>query len=297
MINADAIISTGINPAVNWYHLIMQNKRIVFIGCGNMGGSLIGGLIANGYARSLLTGVEPDDERRLKIATEFNIQTRAEINGAINGAAVIVLAVKPQVLHTALTALRGALDAPPPLIMSIVAGVRAQTIAAGLGDDFPVIRVMPNTPSLIRSGVAALYANEKAAAAQQAFATQIMQAVGAVIWLNDEALLDVVTAISGSGPAYFFLIVELLERIAQGMGLQPDHARILTVETALGAARMLKETGSDPTTLREQVTSPGGTTEQAIKVLHENGLEPLLRDALTACYQRAVELAEQHPIT
>jgi len=268
-------------------------QKIVFIGCGNMGSSLIGGLIANGYSSSDLTGIEPDDGQRLKIATEFNIQTHAEINDAINEAAVIVLAVKPQMLHTALTALRNSLKDSLPLIISIVAGARTETIVGRLNNHFPVIRVMPNTPSLIQSGVAALYANEETTAAQRKFATQIMQAVGIGIWLDDESLLDAVTAVSGSGPAYFFLIVELLEKIAVEMGLEPGHAHILTVETALGAAKMLKETGADATTLRRQVTSPGGTTEQALKVFHENGLEQLLRDALKACHQRSIELAEQ----
>jgi len=238
-------------------------QKIVFIGCGNMGGSLIGGLIANGYSSADLTGIEPDDGRRLKIATEFNIQTHAEINNAVNEASVIVLAVKPQMLHTALTALRNALKDALPLIISVVAGIRTEAITGWLNTHFPVIRVMPNTPSLIQSGVAAIYANENTTAVQQKVAAQIMQAVGVSIWLDDEALLDAVTAVSGSGPAYFFLIVELLEKIAVEMGLEPEHARVLTVETALGA------------------------------VFHENGLEQLLRDALKACHQRSVELAEQ----
>ena len=268
-----------------------EDQKIIFVGCGNMGGSLIGGLIANGYPVASLFGVEPDGNQRRRVETEFNIQTGAGIAGNITGAAVIVLAVKPQILPAVLAGIRAALKTERPLIVSIAAGIRADTIAKQLDGLCPVVRVMPNTPALVRAGAAALYAAGDVTAKQRQLATRIMQAVGIAVWLDDESLLDTVTAVSGSGPAYFFLIIELLGKIAVDMGLDREQARMLTIETALGAARMLKETGMDAATLRQQVTSPGGTTEQAIQVFRDGGLEQLLRRALTACHARSVELA------
>lgn len=270
----------------------MQDRKITFIGCGNMGTSLISGLIANGYPAASLRGVDPDENQRHKVETQFNISAAAGIAEGIPGAEVIVLAVKPQILMASLARLSEALHAERPLILSIAAGVRTGTITKELGNSCPVVRAMPNTPALLRTGAAGLYAAGDVTTTQRELVTRIMQAVGVAVWLDDESLLDTVTAVSGSGPAYYFLIVELLEKIAVDMGLSREQAHLLTVETALGAARMLKETGVDAATLRQQVTSPGGTTEQALQAFRDGGLEDLLRRALTACHTRSVELAE-----
>ena len=258
-----------------------------------MGTSLISGLIANGYPAASLFGVDSEEKQRRRVETQFHIGVAAGIAEGISGAEVIVLAVKPQVLMACLASIREALQTERPLILSIAAGIRTGTITKELGGACPVVRAMPNTPALLRTGAAGLYAAGDVTAAQRQLVTRIMQAVGVAVWLDDESLLDTVTAVSGSGPAYFFLIVELLEKIAVDMGLSREQAHILTVETALGAARMLKETGVDAATLRQQVTSPGGTTEKALQAFRDGGLEQLLRRALVACQARSVELAEQ----
>ena len=271
----------------------MQYQNITFLGCGNMGTSLISGLIANGYPASSLCGVDPDENQRRRLAGRHDVRSAATIAEGVSGAGVIVLAVKPQTIGAALAEVRQSLQAERPLALSIAAGVRIATISKALGGGCPVVRAMPNTPALLGAGATGLYAAEDVSASHRETATQIMQAVGVTVWLDDESLLDAVTAVSGSGPAYFFLVVELLEKMAAEMGLSREQARLLSVETAFGAARMLKETGEDAATLRQRVTSPGGTTEKALQVFSDSGLEPLLRRALAACRDRSAELAEQ----
>ena len=271
----------------------MQNQKITFLGCGNMGASLISGLIANGHPASSLSGVDPDETRRRKLAERHGIRVTAAIAEGVPGADVLVLAVKPQTVPAALAEVKLALQTERPLVLSIAAGVRIVTISKALGGACPVVRAMPNTPALLGAGVTGLYAAADVSADQRRMAMHIMQAVGVVVRLDDESLLDTVTAVSGSGPAYFFLVVELLEKMAAEMGLSRDQAHLLSVETAFGAARMLKETGEDAATLRQRVTSPGGTTEKALQVFRDGGLEPLWRRALAACRDRSVELAKQ----
>ena len=278
----------SLNPAMM---LFMQDQNITFLGCGNMGTSLVGGLIADGYTASSLCGVDPDENQRRRFAQCGAVRTAADVAAGVAGAEVIVLAVKPQTVPSVLDEVRQSLQSGCPLILSIAAGVRSAAIRAALGGVCPVVRAMPNTPALLGAGATGLYAGADVSEQQRGSATRIMQAVGVTVWLDDETQLDAVTAVSGSGPAYFFLIVELLEKIAAEMGLSREQAHLLSIETALGAARMLKETGEDAATLRQRVTSPGGTTEQALQVFREQGLETLLRQALEACRQRSVELA------
>ena len=272
---------------------MIQDQKIAFLGCGNMGTSLISGLIANGHPATNLHAVDPDDNQRSKVETRYGIRTSAGAAEAVTTADIIVLAVKPQTVMTALAETRDALQNNNPLVLSIAAGVRTGAISNALGGACPVVRAMPNTPALLRSGATGLYAPAGVSASRREAAANIMQAVGVVVWLDDESLLDAVTAVSGSGPAYFFLIVELMEKIAVDMGLTRAQAHLLSVDTALGAARMLKESGEDAATLRQQVTSPGGTTEKALQAFEEGGLEQLLRQALTASRARSVELAER----
>lgn len=272
---------------------MIQDQKITFLGCGNMGTSLISGLIANGHPAANLFGIDPDENQRHRVENQYAINTSARMSETAPAADVIVVAVKPQTVMAALAKIRGVLQNNSPLVLSIAAGIRSEAISNALGGACPVVRAMPNTPALLRSGATGLYAAAGVSASGREVATTIMRAVGTVVWLDDESLLDTVTAVSGSGPAYFFLVVELLEKIAVELGLSGDQAHLLSVETALGAARMLKETGEDASTLRQRVTSPGGTTEKALLVFEEGGLEPLLRRALTACRDRSVELAEQ----
>ncbi len=272
---------------------MIQDQKITFLGCGNMGTSLINGLIANGHPATNLHAIDPDEKQRTRVETRYGIRASAEAAAAIPTADVVVVAVKPQTVMTALALTRDALQNNNPLVLSIAAGVRTDAIRNALGGTCPVVRAMPNTPALLRSGATGLYAAGDVDASRREMATNIMQAVGVVVWLDDESLLDTVTAVSGSGPAYFFLMVELLEEIAVEMGLSRAQAHLLSVDTALGAARMLKESGEDAATLRQRVTSPGGTTEKALQAFEEGGLEQLLREALTACRTRSVELAQQ----
>lgn len=269
----------------------MKNTRIAFIGCGNMGQSLIGGLIANGHEPDALRGSDTDATKLKMLADKYGIETFADNVDAIAQADVIVLAVKPQMIATTVAGLLGHLQ-PDQLVISIAAGIRLGTLARLLGEAQSVVRVMPNTPALILTGVSALFPNSSVTPGQRDLAEAIMRSVGLAVWLDDEAAMDTVTALSGSGPAYFFLVMEVMELAAVKLGLPQQQARLLTLETAFGAAKMALETGIDAATLRRQVTSPGGTTEQALKVLMQKGnLEQLFADALAAAKHRSEELA------
>ncbi len=271
----------------------MENYRIGFIGGGNMARSLVGGLIAGGLDATRLQVAEPDAARRAELDERFGVTT-SDDNGAVASAVdVLVLAVKPQVLHAVVTRLAPVLGPRPPLLISIAAGVRAESIARWLGRPLALVRAMPNTPALVRSGATALFANPEVSAYQRSRAESIMRAVGQTLWIDDEALMDAVTALSGSGPAYFFLFMEALEQAAIDLGLEPGAARLLTLETAQGAARMALSSEEGPAQLRERVTSPGGTTEAALGVFAEGGFAALIARALAAARDRSDELAVQ----
>ncbi len=271
----------------------MENYRIGFIGGGNMARSLVGGLIAGGLDATRLQVAEPDAARRAELDERFGVTT-SDDNGAVASAVdVLVLAVKPQVLHAVVTRLAPVLGPRPPLLISIAAGVRAESIARWLGRPLALVRAMPNTPALVRSGATALFANPEVSASQRSRAESIMRAVGQTLWIDDEALMDAVTALSGSGPAYFFLFMEALEQAAIDLGLEPGAARLLTLETAQGAARMALSSEEGPAQLRERVTSPGGTTEAALGVFAEGGFAALIARALAAARDRSDELAVQ----
>ena len=205
----------------------------------------------------------------------------------------VVLAVKPQVMRTVTEALADAVREKSPLVVSIAAGVLEADIARWLGGKPAIVRCMPNTPALLGAGATGLYANAQVSATQRSAAEQIMRAAGVTLWVEDEAQLDAVTAVSGSGPAYFFLLMELMEKVGAELGLDPAAARTLTLHTALGAARMALEAGEAPATLRQRVTSPNGTTHAAVTSFLEGGLEARVRDALNAARDRAVELGRE----
>jgi len=269
----------------------MENTRITFIGCGNMGRSLIGGMIADGYPKNLIVGCDIDSGQREHSAQQFGIETLQNSNDAVRGAEIVVLAVKPQVMHDTLRELRESLLDEKPLLLSIAAGIQLKTLTRWSSDKLAIVRAMPNTPSLVQTGAAALCANNRANEKQRNLAEKVMRSVGTAIWLEDESLMDAVTAISGSGPAYFFYIMEIMQEAASELGLDKDQSRLLVLETALGAARMALESKYDPATLRKQVTSPGGTTEQALRVLQEGQLDRLLTAAIRAAHDRSTELA------
>ncbi|HRD49536.1 MAG: pyrroline-5-carboxylate reductase [Candidatus Competibacter sp.] len=271
----------------------MKDIPIAFIGGGNMARSLIGGLVADGYDPDCIWVAEPDANQREFLRSRFGVHTSADNPDIAAKAPVIVLAVKPQILQGVAQQLAAAIQACPPLIISIAAGVREPDLRRWLGGgSLALVRTMPNTPALVSSGASALFANEFVSEDRRQLAESLLRAVGVTVWVNDERLLDVVTALSGSGPAYFFLLMEALEQAGATLGLDADTARLLTLQTAFGAAKMALESAESPATLRVRVTSPGGTTERALTVLCEGGMELLVTKALEAARCRAGELGD-----
>lgn len=271
----------------------MSEPTIAFIGGGNMARSLIGGLIADGVSPQRLRVADVNTGALEWLRTHYGVATFSDNSAAAQDAQVVLLAVKPQAAHAATVGLGVTLARHRPLIISIVAGLRSADLARWAGYDAAVVRTMPNTPALVQAGATALHANLAVNAAQREQAESIMRAVGLTVWLDDEAQMDAVTALSGSGPAYFFLVMELMQRAGTQLGLPPETARLLTLQTAFGAAKMALESPEDAAALRQRVTSPGGTTEQALKLFEERGLEQIFVDALTAASRRAQELAGQ----
>ncbi len=272
----------------------MKNISIAFIGGGNMATSLIGGLLADHVSPTRLCVADRDPAQRERLAAQFGVQTSEDNAACAETADVIVLAVKPQVLHDICTELVDATQRNQPLIISVAAGVRTNSIARWLGDaNLAVVRAMPNTPALVQSGATGLFASGNVTEEQRDLAEAILRATGLTLWVNDEAQMDAVTALSGSGPAYFFRIMEGLEKAATGLGLPAEAARLLTLQTALGAARMAIASSEPIATLRERVTSPGGTTEQGLKALEAGNIDALLADVLKAAHDRSQELAKQ----
>ncbi|MBE7374986.1 pyrroline-5-carboxylate reductase [Pseudomonas lopnurensis] len=271
----------------------MSTPRIAFIGAGNMAASLIGGLRAQGVAADAIRASDPGAEQRAKIAAEHGIQAFAENAQALAGADVVVLAVKPQVMQAVCRDLARHLG-HAPLIVSIAAGISCDSLQSWLGPQpQAIVRCMPNTPALLRQGVSGLFANARVNDAQRRQAEQLLSAVGLALWLEEERLIDAVTAVSGSGPAYFFLLVEAMTAAGEQLGLPRETAAQLTLQTALGAARMACESDVDAAELRRRVTSPNGTTEAAIKAFQAGGFEQLVQQALNAAARRSAELAEQ----
>lgn len=258
-----------------------------------MASSLIGGLIADEFEANHITVVEINDDKRQHLAQRFGVQTQENIAGALSNADVVVFCIKPQQFMDVAQASASELQVTKPLVISIAAGIRTTDISNWLGGSFAIVRAMSNTPALVQTGASALFANANTSTEQCNQAESILRATGIVKWVDDEALIDVVTALSGSGPAYFFRIMEGLVKGAEQLGLSKESAHLLTIQTALGAAKMALESDEDIATLREQVTSPGGTTEQGLKVMNNNNIDQLLLDVLEAAHQRAVELADQ----
>ncbi len=268
----------------------MTDGIISFIGGGNMATSLIGGLITDGRDPASIYVTDIDTAKLEALSNAFRVQTSTDNEEAVSLARTVVLAVKPQAMAPVVKGVAVPGKAHRPLFVSIAAGVREPDIARWLGYDAAIVRSMPNTPALVGSGATALYANPFVSDEQRSLAESVLRAVGLTLWVDDENLLDVVTALSGSGPAYYFLLMETMERTGISMGLSKDHARMLTIQTAFGAAKMALESSDSPATLRTRVTSPGGTTERALDTLMAGGMEHLIRDALEAARDRAVEL-------
>lgn len=266
--------------------------RIAFVGGGNMARSLIGGLIRAGTFRTALTVGEPSAELAAALRHDFGIAAGDDNTAAVQGAAVWVLAVKPQVMKAVCEPLRALAQAEKPLVISVAAGIRLEQIERWLGGNVAIVRCMPNTPALIGAGAIGLYANASVSAEQHALAERILDTAGTTAWIDDESLMDTVTALSGSGPAYFFLLVEALENAAVAQGLPRQTARALAAQTCLGAGRMLREDGAAPAELRQRVTSVGGTTQAALDSFAASGFSAIVARAVAAATARGRELSE-----
>ncbi len=271
----------------------MKTKSVGFIGGGNMAASLISGLIESGHDAAKIWVSDINDETLQHLSNRLNVNVSANNETIIVEAEIIVLAVKPQVLKSVAQQMAQFLHGKDVLVISIAAGISQQSLTQWLGNDIAIVRCMPNTPALVLTGATALHANDKVSNDQKNLAENILRAVGLALWVEHECELDAVTAVSGSGPAYFFLLMEAMEKAALELGLDNQTAQLLIQQTALGAAKIALESDDSATRLREKVTSPGGTTEQAINTFQNADFTTLVSKALHAARDRSVELSKE----
>lgn len=269
----------------------MTFSNIAIIGAGNMGACLAHGILAKGYPKDKISIADPSREK-LKIFLDAGIKTTNDNIEAIQQADVILFAIKPALMSEVLHALAVEIQKKKPLLISIAAGVRAKSIDRFVGGEIPIVRAMPNTPAMLGCGATALFANAHVNTENKNLAETLLRSVGITVWVEEENLMDAVTALSGSGPAYFFLVIEALQKAGVQLGLSPEVAQLLSLQTAYGACRMALESEKNVEQLRQDVTSPQGTTEAAIKVLQKENLSQIFLDALNAANTRAKELAE-----
>ena len=272
----------------------MDYGKVAFVGGGNMARALAGGMLAAGYEPGHILISEPAAENRMRLADEL----RGAVIGAdneqvVSEAACVLFAVKPQILSAVCRPLAPVVQKTRPLIISIAAGVRSDDIDSWLGGGLAVVRVMPNQPALLRLGISGMYANRRTTAAQLEAARSIIKTTGPVIEVPTEADIDTVTAVSGTGPAYFYLLVDMLVKVAEELGLDHDAALALSLETARGAGEMAEQSGETMDTLIARVRSPGGTTAAAFDYLDSTNFRDIFSAAVIAARDRAVELADQ----
>ena len=253
-----------------------------------MARSLIGGMIASGVSNTNVCAADRNKDIRHSLSNDFSIETFDDNQELVNECDVIIFAVKPQVLKAVATAISPKDSA---LYLTVAAGIPSASLDNWLGANKAIVRAMPNTPSLVLSGATGLFANSHVSQEQKETAESILRAVGVTVWVEDEAQLDALTALSGSGPAYFFMVMEAMEKAGIALGLPAETARLLAVQTGFGATKLALEMDDSPAELRKKVTSPGGTTEQATNVLAEQGLFDTFHTAMTAARDRAEELA------
>jgi pyrroline-5-carboxylate reductase len=268
-------------------------RRLAFIGGGNMAAALIGGLTKRGLPAARIAVADPSVDQLRRLVGDYGIEAADDNAGAARGAEVVILAVKPQHMRAVATGLAPSLSGPP-LLISVAAGIPHAALARWLGPQIPLVRAMPNRPALNGFGATGLFAPAGVGAANRALAETIMAAVSATVWVEHESQMDTVTALSGSGPAYFFLFMEALEAAAHERGLPRDVAHQLTLETAFGAAQMARHSPQSLAALREQVTSKGGTTAAALDVLDAAGLRAIVAHAVAAAERRSAELAAEY---
>ena len=268
-----------------------QGSRISFVGGGNMATALIGGLVERGFAADGMQVVDPSDESRDRLACTFGVRTSAAVDDGFVDCDLMLLAVKPQQMRVAVAPLAGRLERQ--LVVSIAAGLRTGELSRWLENYRLLVRAMPNTPALIGAGITGLWADPSVDAAGREAAARVMSAVGSVVWIDDEAKMDAVTAVSGSGPAYVFHFIEALEQAGRSLGFDDVVARRLAIETTLGAARLAAGSDESPGVLRERVTSRGGTTAAALASLAESGFFDAIVRAVHAAEARGRELGDE----
>jgi pyrroline-5-carboxylate reductase len=265
-------------------------ETIAFIGGGNMAGAIVGGLVAGGRAADSILVVDPGEAQRQGLASRFGVRVLAAADATLAAAALVVWAVKPQLFRAAAAPcapyVSGALQ------LSVMAGIRSDAIAEASGSE-RVVRAMPNTPALIGQGVAGVYARPAVSAADRERVAATLAPTGKVVWLAEEAALDAVTALSGSGPAYVFHLIEAMLAAGREMGLGEDEARRLAVQTVAGAAALAAASSDSPETLRRNVTSPGGTTHAAMTLIEAHGVKAAWIEAILAARDRARELGDE----
>jgi pyrroline-5-carboxylate reductase len=272
----------------------MSRGNIALIGGGNMARAIAGGLIRSGFDPAHILIAEPLAEQRDLLATEFPGSTiSSDNNTVVSAAGTLVLAVKPQILKSVCRDIEGSTQAQKPLVMSIAAGPRVDDIDRWLGGDLEIVRVMPNQPALVDQGISALFANDRTDELGRILAEKVMTAVGQAVWVGDESLLDAVTAVSGTGPAYFYLLIDAMIQSAVRLGIEPDTARMLAVETARGAATVAAAEAESMSSLIERVRSPGGTTTAAFERLDAANVRAIFDDAIEAAKNRSVELSNK----
>jgi len=267
--------------------------QLAILGGGNMGRALIGGLLRRGTRPEQISVGESVPAARESLMSEFGVNASADNPAAIAGASVVVIAVKPQDTAAVLKPLQPLLRRDRPTVLSVAAGIRVSALETWCGPDVPVVRAMPNRPALVGAGASGLYAPAHVDSARRAAVEHVMQAAGEVVWVGSEEALDVVTALSGSGPAYFFLLAELMASAAVELGLEPQAAKRLAVTTLYGSGLLAHSSGLELARLREQVTSKGGTTEAALRTLNDAGLRAIVAHALESATLRSRELASQ----
>lgn len=266
---------------------------IGFIGAGNMASAIIGGMLDSGFRAGGIWVSAPDDAHLQTIRNKFGVSVTTDNRYCAQQADVLILAVKPQIMAEVCSDIAPVVQNTRPLMVSIAAGLTADTLDNWLGGGLPLVRVMPNTPSLVGRGAAGLFANSEVSDGQKQTVESIFNSIGKALWLEDENQLHAVTALSGSGPAYFFLMLETLEAAATEAGIPAETARDLAIQTMAGAAEMAARSEHDPAQLKRNVMSPGGTTEQAINTFEDGGLRPLVEKAYKAAMSRSRDMARE----
>ncbi len=272
----------------------LTDLKVRFVGAGNMAASLIGGLIKRGFLPSQISASDPGHHQRQILTEKFGVHTYQGNNEHFGVPDVVILAVKPQIMKIVTQDIKYSVIETGALVISIAAGIKVEHLEKWLSQDVSIVRTMPNTPALIGEGATGLFANDKVSKEQKHLTEGIMDSVGISHWVDEEFKIDIVTALSGSGPAYFFLFMEYMQKAAIELGLKPDVAAKLVEQTALGSAILAQRSMDSISLLREKVTSPKGTTESALTSFNNNKLETTIKQAIEAAYERSVQLSKDY---